>query len=140
MSHPGKWRQPARIGQDRTQKGMAKTFEYRPWMKAYHISEVPMIMGTYEIERRQPTDFQRQLSAAMQDMWVAFARDPERGLDKWQWQPASRETLEPMVLGKNGVLLHQEGKPRGDMVVVGGKQKSWRRRLTNFGLRKGEIK
>jgi carboxylesterase type B len=79
-------------------------------MKAYHFSELPMLMGTHEIERGPSTDFQRQLSATMQDMWVDFARDPERGLQKqWGWTAVGRENCSAMVLGKDGVLFQQGG-------------------------------
>ncbi|KAK2754874.1 hypothetical protein FQN54_006767 [Arachnomyces sp. PD_36] len=95
----------------------------KPWMKAYHFSELPMIMGTHEIERGQSTDFQRQLSETMQDMWVAFARDPEKGLSAWGWQAASCECSSPMVLGKNKTLFHQENNPsQREIPLVGGKR------------------
>lgn len=90
-------------------------------MKAYHFSELPMTMGTHEIERGPSTDFQRQLSATIQDMWVAFARDPEKGLARWEWQAASRTCSNPLVLGKNDVLFQQENNDHREIPLVGGK-------------------
>lgn len=92
--------------------------EYRPWMKAYHFAELPMLMGTHEIERGSSTEFQRQLSEVMQDMWVDFARDPEEGLARWGWGPASQGCFRAMVLGKNGILFQQEDKPAREVAVM----------------------
>jgi len=81
----------------------------RPWMKAYHFSELPMIMGTHSVERGRSTEFQQQLSTTMQEMWVEFARDPEKGLAKWGWEAAREDSYHAMVLGRNGVLFQQLG-------------------------------
>jgi carboxylesterase type B len=94
-------------------------------MRAYHFSELPMVMGTHEIERGPSTDFQRQLSGIMQDMWLDFARDPEKGLsERWGWEPASSRDSEAMVLGREGVLFRQGNKSKtsGNIAVVGGKR------------------
>lgn len=82
-----------------------------------------MLMGTHEIERGRSTGFQRQLSKTMQAMWVDFARDPERGLTKWGWEPASLDNSSALVLGKDGVLFQQGDKSFGKLALVGGNQK-----------------
>lgn len=87
-------------------------------MKAYHFAELPMLMGTHEIERGSSTEFQRQLSAVMQDMWVGFARDPEEGLARWGWEAASQGCFSAMVLGKGGILFQQENKPAREVAVM----------------------
>lgn len=87
-------------------------------MKAYHFAELPMLMGTHEIERGSSTVFQRQLSEVMQDMWVDFARDPEEGLARWGWEPASQGCFSAMVLGKDGILFQQENKPAREVAVM----------------------
>ena len=97
--------------------------ENRPWMKAYHFSEMPMIMGTHEIERGPSTTFQRELSTIMQTMLVDFSRDPERGLSKWGWKSASRDDSSPMVLGKDGVLFQQQETASSSVASIGEKQK-----------------
>jgi carboxylesterase type B len=84
-----------------------------PWMGAYHSAEVPMVFGTYGIARDEGTEFQAEVSRAMQDLWLAFAEDPVNVLERMGWdayapsgsdlligadgvttQPASRTTLE----------------------------------------------
>lgn len=96
--------------------------ERRPWMKAYHFAELPMLMGTHEIERGPSTEFQRQLSEIMQDMWVDFARDPEKGLARWGWEAASRGCFSAMVLGKDEILFQQENKSPRDIALISGKE------------------
>ncbi|TVY83336.1 Lipase [Lachnellula suecica] len=56
----------------------------RPWEGAYHASELPMIFGT---AGAASTSFQNATSAKMQDLWLAFARDPYRGLLLQGWAP-----------------------------------------------------
>ena len=93
----------------------------RLWMKAYHLSEIPMIMGTHEIERGSSTTFQRELSTIMQTMLVDFAHDPERGLSRWGWKPVGRDYSNPMVLGKDGVLFRQREPTSSGMGIISGK-------------------
>lgn len=61
-----------------------------PWMGAFHGSDVPMLMGTFETvgERKgQVTEFQRRVAERMQDYLLAFMEDPEAGLRKAGWLP-----------------------------------------------------
>lgn len=100
-------------------------------MKAYHFSELPMIMGTHEIERGPSSEFQRLLSATMQAVWVDFACDPERGLANWGWKASDQEDSSAMVLGRDGVLFQQGDKSSGDISLVGrekpvGKRSKWK--------------
>lgn len=57
-----------------------------PWLGAYHSSEVPLIMGTHPNYRGASTELEYQTSCAMQDAWVAFARDPVDGLGCEGWE------------------------------------------------------
>lgn len=57
----------------------------RPWQGAYHQSEVPLIFGTHANYRGNSTELEYQTSHAMQDSWVAFARDGVAGLDGEGW-------------------------------------------------------
>jgi carboxylesterase type B len=57
-----------------------------PWLGAYHASDIPLLMGSYE--RAGPgTDFEREVAEAMQDYLLAFMEDPEDGLRKKGWLP-----------------------------------------------------
>ncbi|KAK4502251.1 hypothetical protein PRZ48_005676 [Zasmidium cellare] len=52
------------------------------WMGAYHGSHIPMLMGTSGSKAGHPmtgasTPFQLDLASYMQDMWRAFAYDPQ---------------------------------------------------------------
>ncbi|EME78388.1 uncharacterized protein MYCFIDRAFT_167763, partial [Pseudocercospora fijiensis CIRAD86] len=51
----------------------------KPWMGAYHSAELPLIFGTHPDYRGASTDLEYQTSCAMQDAWVAFAKDPVNG-------------------------------------------------------------
>ncbi|KAK8092036.1 alpha/beta-hydrolase [Apiospora hydei] len=44
----------------------------KPFLGAYHESELPLIMGTYQLYGGAPTEFERQTSALMQDSWLTF--------------------------------------------------------------------
>lgn len=72
----------------------------RGWMGAYHAAELPMIMGTHPNFRRDKdtgtgtamdtdtdmsTPAEYATSAAFQDAYAAFARDPARGLEGVGW-------------------------------------------------------
>ncbi|EOD49267.1 putative chlorogenic acid esterase precursor protein [Neofusicoccum parvum UCRNP2] len=65
----------------------------RPWNGAYHSSELPLLFGTHGDFRGASTAFEVEVSHALQDAWVAFARDPKKGLDGVEW---------PKYKGKNG--------------------------------------
>jgi acetylcholinesterase len=49
------------------------------WMGSYHSSELPLNFGTYGDFRSNGTAFEKATSEAMQDMYLAFAKDPENG-------------------------------------------------------------
>lgn len=57
----------------------------RPWMGAYHSSELPLLFGTHGNFRGASTQYQNAVSEAMQDAWRAFADDPWGGLEKLDW-------------------------------------------------------
>jgi hypothetical protein len=64
-----------------------------PWMGGYHSSELPMIMGTYADIGGPGTAFQNETSVAMQDLWLAFANDPENGLANMGWSKYNGSTI-----------------------------------------------
>jgi len=59
----------------------------RPWMGAYHSSELPMLMGTHPDFRGPSTLLEYATSRAFQDAYVAFAGDPVNGLASENWMP-----------------------------------------------------
>ena len=57
----------------------------RPWEGAYHSSELPMIFGTHDIVRGPSPQFAYDVSHRMQDLWLAFMKDPHNGLPEQGW-------------------------------------------------------
>jgi acetylcholinesterase len=55
------------------------------WMGAYHSGELPMIFGTDGDFRGPSTKFEKETSIKMQDLWLAFANDPEHGVEELGW-------------------------------------------------------
>ncbi|PWY90233.1 carboxylesterase, type B [Aspergillus heteromorphus CBS 117.55] len=55
-----------------------------PGLGAYHTSELPMIFGTSTIFGAD-TKFETAVSEKMQDLWLAFAKDPASGLQEQGW-------------------------------------------------------
>ena len=64
-------------------------------------------MGTHADFRGNSTPFEYALSHTMQDLWLAFAKDPESGLLGLGW-PKSSVNGSVMVLGEDGSLMHLE--------------------------------
>ncbi|KAH8900539.1 alpha/beta-hydrolase [Thozetella sp. PMI_491] len=60
----------------------------RPWLGAYHTSELPMVFGTFGTEG-EATVYETQVSERMQDLFLAFAKDAASGLQKEGWAPAN---------------------------------------------------
>lgn len=57
-----------------------------PWMGAFHASELPMLMGTHPDFRGPSSPLEYATSQAMQDAYLAFAKDPRGGLAGQAWQ------------------------------------------------------
>lgn len=62
----------------------------KPWIGAYHSAELPLLFGTHPNYRGESTELEYQTSCAMQDAWVAFAKDPESGLEGENWDVYER--------------------------------------------------
>lgn len=84
----------------------------RPWMGAYHSSELPLLMGTHPDYRGPSTALEYATSHAMQDAWVAFAADPVRGLAGQDWEVYDR-------LGAKRVREFGAGVAAMDVSVAG---------------------
>ncbi|KAK8214673.1 carboxylesterase [Phyllosticta capitalensis] len=76
----------------------------RPWMGAYHESELPLLFGTHADFRGNSTPFEYEVSHTMQDTWVAFARDPENGLDRLGWPAYAAKDGQVRKFAVDGVL------------------------------------
>ena len=64
-----------------------------PWIGAFHGSDIPMVFGTYR-RRSDLTEYQEDVSAAMQDFLFAFMKDPEHGLKRKGWLPHNEPVAE----------------------------------------------
>jgi carboxylesterase type B len=63
---------------------------------AYHVAEVPMVMGTTERKLgAKNTPEQNEVTKSIMGAWSAFAKDPVEGLTKYGWpryEPQSKST------------------------------------------------
>ena len=80
----------------------------RPWEGAYHSSELPLVFGTSNVAHGQSTDFENALSAAMQDLYLAFISDPVDGLPARGWN-AYETGGEAVEFGKGKTLVGKIG-------------------------------
>lgn len=56
-----------------------------PWLGAYHYSDLYMLFGTWPIAPGEVSGLEGQTSEQMQDMLVAFVKDPDHGLTNMGW-------------------------------------------------------
>ncbi|KAK8052005.1 hypothetical protein PG993_003390 [Apiospora rasikravindrae] len=64
------------------------------WLGATHSSELPLIFGTHHQYNHNSTEFEWNVSHAMQDLWLSFATNPDAAptsdLFKWpKYDPAA---------------------------------------------------
>ncbi|KAF3763180.1 alpha/beta-hydrolase [Cryphonectria parasitica EP155] len=78
----------------------------RPWMGAYHSSELPMLMGTHPDFRGPSTPQEYATSEAFQDAYVAFAREGVAGLEAQAWN-------EYAALGQGQTSMHSVSAAAG---------------------------
>ncbi|KAI8294762.1 Lipase 4 [Colletotrichum sp. SAR 10_98] len=77
----------------------------RPWMGAYHGSELPMIFGTHADFRGNSTPFEYELSHVMEDALTTFIKDSTAGLDAIGWPVYTAEDREVRTYGENNVTV-----------------------------------
>lgn len=53
------------------------------WVETYHISEVPIVLGSYSFLQpsKQPEQIEIDASKLLQEAWVTFAHDPQSGFE-----------------------------------------------------------
>jgi len=69
----------------------------RPDLRSWHASELPIVFGTYNQSTEIPkTPEEVAFSKYMQRAWVAFARDPQKGLSNFGW-PAYNPATDSLV-------------------------------------------
>lgn len=56
-----------------------------PWLGAYHYSDLYMFFGSWGIVPGEISDLEVQTSKTMQDLLVAFVKDPLHGLSDKGW-------------------------------------------------------
>lgn len=81
------------------------------WWGAYHATELPLLFGTYGDWRGAPSAFQTATSEAMQDFWLAFARDSQNGLQAGGWTPVSEGYVERFGQGNDTTGTVKERVP-----------------------------
>ncbi|KAJ7103848.1 Alpha/Beta hydrolase protein [Mycena epipterygia] len=72
---------------------------------AYHASELLLIFGTAGQYHSASTAYEDDVSVKMQDLWLAFARDPLKGLQGAGWEPHA--VGKAVLLGDADALLKQ---------------------------------
>ncbi|KAK2049374.1 carboxylesterase [Colletotrichum somersetense] len=77
----------------------------RPWMGAYHGSELPLIFGTHADFRGNSTPFEYELSHTMMDAYAAFIKDPAAGMEAIGWPAYTADSRLVRSYGKNDAVL-----------------------------------
>ncbi|KAI1497529.1 para-nitrobenzyl esterase [Biscogniauxia marginata] len=62
----------------------------RPWMRAYHSSELPLIFGTHWWFRGPSTALEEKISKVWQELYIVFAEEGPDGLRKLGWEESSK--------------------------------------------------
>nr|POE78061.1 putative secreted lipase [Quercus suber] len=72
---------------------------------AFHASELPMIFGTAGQFHGASTTYQNTVSAKMQDLWLDFVKDPQKGLSKAGWDTYGNGKA--VLLGRTDAVVKQ---------------------------------
>jgi len=82
--------------------GMGRAYRYlytgnfsnispRPWMGAWHGSELPLVFGTHGLYRGKSTELEEETSRVMQDVWVEFVATGGKVPSVRGWDELGRE-------------------------------------------------
>ncbi|EGP85398.1 Carboxylesterase/lipase/ esterase [Zymoseptoria tritici IPO323] len=83
-----------------------------PWMGAYHASDLTMLFGTYADGVGSSSPLEIETSETMEDLLLAFARDPWHGLTKSSWpayDPKAENGGTVLRFGADGKAVQQLG-------------------------------
>ncbi|KAI1299861.1 Alpha/Beta hydrolase protein [Xylaria venustula] len=69
-----------------------------PWLGAYHTADLPMVFGTYGLEGPS-TEYEKQVSGRMQDLYLEFIKDPTQGLKRSGWPVATGDLEDLNIMG-----------------------------------------
>ncbi|KAI1380510.1 para-nitrobenzyl esterase [Hypoxylon crocopeplum] len=74
----------------------------RPWQRAYHSSDLPLVFGTHSWFRGPSTDLEKKVSKAWQELYVVFAEEGLVGLRKLGWQESNEGKGIIIGIGEKG--------------------------------------
>ncbi|KAF8886035.1 carboxylesterase [Infundibulicybe gibba] len=92
-------------------------------LRAYHASEIPIVFGTYNSSTfAPPTPAEIVFSKFVQGAWVAFARDPSKGLTNIGWTQFNPNAATVAQLGNSqnptGITFARADQIDGNCVVA----------------------
>ncbi|KAH8890540.1 alpha/beta-hydrolase [Thozetella sp. PMI_491] len=61
----------------------------RPWLRAYHSTDIPLVFGTHSWFRSPSTPLEEKISRAWQELYVLFAEDGPEALRRLGWKDVS---------------------------------------------------
>ena len=78
------------------------------WLRsAFHGSELVVLFGTWDSLGLKPSKKEREATRYMMKAWVAFAKDPEHGLQKLGWERYNpKGMLNPSRVERGVRLIH----------------------------------
>lgn len=80
-----------------------------PWIRgAYHSAELPLLFSMLDLGIAKPEKWELEASSYMQDTWMAFVKDPVKGLQKRGWPlydpEGESENLQERIARAKGYL------------------------------------
>ncbi|KAF3763189.1 alpha/beta-hydrolase [Cryphonectria parasitica EP155] len=88
-----------------------------PWLGAYHYSDLYMLFGTWPIAPGEVSQFEVETCQKMQDLLVAFVKDPDNGLSDLGWptyETSDEDGGTAARFGADGQVLQYE-PPKGPL-------------------------
>lgn len=95
-----------------------------PWFGAYHSSELPLLFGTHSQYGSPSTEFEWDVSYAMQALWLSFVEDPARGPVRlanphkseafFEWPAFETGSEDLLLFAEDGKIMQVVGSGRID--------------------------